>query len=171
MLDRGYLADPAGVELVRGAAEALGTLRALGARLVLVSNQSGIARGLIRREQHVRVDERLCELLAVDGVTLDARYYCEHGPDDGCACRKPRPGMLRSAAREHDLDLAASLMVGDRDTDVAAGRAAGVRRRCSHRAGTQTSSLRIGPHFFPRLHGGCHDPRHASRRRAHRLVS
>lgn len=125
MEDRGYLADPDGVRLLPGAAPALRALRAGGALLVVVSNQSGLARGLIRRGQHERVDTRFHELLAADGVELDACYYCEHGPDEGCECRKPRPGMLRAAARAHDLDLAASLIVGDKPSDVAAGRSAG----------------------------------------------
>ena len=125
MEDRGYLADPVGVRLLAGAAEALRSLRKSGALLVLVSNQSGIARGLIRHEQHERVHERFRELLAAEGVVLDGCYYCEHGPDEGCGCRKPRPGMLHAAAREHGIDLAASIMVGDKASDVAAGRAAG----------------------------------------------
>jgi D-glycero-D-manno-heptose 1,7-bisphosphate phosphatase len=125
MIDRGYLADPSGVELVPGAAHALGVLRARGALLVLVSNQSGVARGLIRPDEHERVHARFCELLAGEGVTLDGAYYCQHGPDDGCACRKPRPGMLEAAARERGIDLGASFMVGDKPSDVVAGRAAG----------------------------------------------
>lgn len=127
MLDRGYLGDPAGVELVPGAAFALRLLRDRGALLVLVSNQSGIARGLIARAQHERVHARFSEVLAGEGVALDAFYYCEHGPDDGCACRKPRPGMLRAAARDHGIDLASSWMVGDKPSDVEAGRAAGCK--------------------------------------------
>jgi D-glycero-D-manno-heptose 1,7-bisphosphate phosphatase len=123
--DRGYLADPSGVELVDGAAPALRSLHDGGVLLVLVSNQSGIARGLIRREDHARVHARLEQVLSAEGVVLDAYYYCEHGPDDDCECRKPRPGMLRTAAREHGIDLAASFMVGDKRSDVAAGHAAG----------------------------------------------
>jgi len=90
-----------------------------------VSNQSGIARGLIRRDQHDAVHARFCELLVAEGVALDAYYYCEHGVEEGCDCRKPRPGMLRSAAREHDIDLATSMMIGDKEADMVAGRAAG----------------------------------------------
>jgi D-glycero-D-manno-heptose 1,7-bisphosphate phosphatase len=125
MIDRGYLADPAGVELVPGATHALSALRELGALLVLVSNQSGLARGMVKRDEHARVHARFCELLALEGVVLDGAYYCEHGPDDGCECRKPRDGLLRTAARMLDVDLARSVMVGDKGSDVAAGRAAG----------------------------------------------
>ena len=125
MHDRGYLADPSGVELLPDAANAIVALRERGALLVLVSNQSGIARGLIGPEQHARVHERFVTLLAECGAPLDASYYCEHGPDDGCDCRKPRAGMLHAAARDHGIDLTASFMVGDKASDVAAGRAAG----------------------------------------------
>jgi D-glycero-D-manno-heptose 1,7-bisphosphate phosphatase len=69
----------------------------------------------------------MTELLAAEGVRLHASYYCEHGPDDACECRKPRPGMLVRAAREHGIDLGASVMIGDKPSDVDAGRAAGVR--------------------------------------------
>lgn len=125
--DRGYLADPTGVRLVEGAARALARLRGGGWLLVVVSNQSGLARGLIRPDQHERVHARFVEALAAEGASLDASYYCLHGPADGCACRKPAPGMLREAARAHDIDLTASLMVGDKASDVEAGRAAGCR--------------------------------------------
>ncbi len=125
MHDRGYLADPNGVELLPGATDALRALRRCVDLFVLVGNQSGIARGMIRPEQHAAVHARFCELLAAEGVVFDAYYYCVHGPDDGCDCRKPRPGMLRTAAREHDIDLAASMMIGDKESDMAAGRTAG----------------------------------------------
>jgi D-glycero-D-manno-heptose 1,7-bisphosphate phosphatase len=124
--DDGYLADASRVRLLPGAADAL---RALAAErsLVVVSNQSGIARGLIRPAELAAVHARMVEVLAAEGITLAATYYCEHGPDDGCSCRKPLPGMLQTAAREHALDLSRSIMIGDKPSDVAAGVAAGCR--------------------------------------------
>jgi D-glycero-D-manno-heptose 1,7-bisphosphate phosphatase len=127
VLDRGYARDPAEVALVEGAAEGLQQLRAQGLRLVLVSNQSGVGRGLIAPAELDAVHARMVGLLAQAGVRLDGAYYCLHAPWDGCECRKPAPGLLLRAARELDLDLAGSLMVGDRDTDVRAGEAAGCR--------------------------------------------
>jgi histidinol-phosphate phosphatase family protein len=123
--DAGFPRDPAAVEPLPGAAAALARLRAIGWALVIVSNQSGVARGLIRPEEALAVQERVAELFAREGVVFDGAYFCFHGPDDGCACRKPRPGMVERAARELDLDLRRSILIGDRASDVAAGRAAG----------------------------------------------
>jgi D-glycero-D-manno-heptose 1,7-bisphosphate phosphatase len=127
IVDRGYLADPDGVTLLPGAIDAMKALRAQGYALVVVSNQSGIARGLIREEEHAKVAARVVEVCAREGAPIDAAYYCPHGPDDGCSCRKPAPGMLLDAAREHGIDLTASLIVGDKASDLEAGRAAGCK--------------------------------------------
>jgi D-glycero-D-manno-heptose 1,7-bisphosphate phosphatase len=123
--DEGYLADASRIRFVPGAIAALRTFRERGMMLVVVSNQSGIPRGLITAEQHAQVDAQFQALLASEGVPLDATYYCKHLPEDGCACRKPLPGMLEHAAREHDIELSRSLMIGDKLSDVAAGHAAG----------------------------------------------
>lgn len=125
IVDGGYLADPAGVQLLPGAVDALRLLRDRGFSLVVISNQSGLARGLIRPDQHDAVNRRFVEVLAEQAIALDAVYYCPHGPSDGCECRKPLPGMLFRAAREHEIDLARSFMIGDKASDVDAGRAAG----------------------------------------------
>lgn len=125
IVDEGYLADASLVRFVPGALDALRAFRDDGMMLVVVSNQSGIPRGLITPAQHAEVDARVKALLAAEGVPLDAAYYCAHLPSDGCACRKPRPGMIEQAAREHGIDPASSWMVGDKLSDVAAGRAAG----------------------------------------------
>lgn len=123
--DPGYLSDPAGVRLVPGAADALRELGDRGFRLVVISNQSGIARRLITEEQAAAVHERFVAELAGRGVCLDDVRYCPHAPDAGCACRKPLPGLLVDAADELGLDLARSFMVGDKPSDVEAGRRAG----------------------------------------------
>ena len=125
--DPGYLSDPSGVRLLPGAAEALLALRAAGYRLVLVSNQSGIGRGYFTREQAEAVHRRVIERLAREGVVLDDARYCPHAPEEGCQCRKPRPGLLLAAASELGLDLEASFMVGNSPVDMAAGRNAGCR--------------------------------------------
>jgi len=125
IVDENYLADASKIRFMPGALDAMRTFRDRGMMLVVVSNQSGVARGLITPEQLDEVDTRFRALCAAEGVPLDAVYYCVHGPDDGCACRKPRPGMLEQAAREHGIDMAGSFMIGDKVSDVEAGRAAG----------------------------------------------
>jgi D-glycero-D-manno-heptose 1,7-bisphosphate phosphatase len=118
--DAHYLADPDKVELIPGAADAIRRLREAGLALVLVTNQSGIARGLYTEAQYHAVAKRVDQLLRDAGAPLDATYYCPHHPDHGgpCDCRKPGTGLYRRAAREHGLDPAASYYVGDKLTDV-----------------------------------------------------
>jgi D-glycero-D-manno-heptose 1,7-bisphosphate phosphatase len=125
--DVGYIADPEEVVFLDGAIEALRTLRELGLALVVVSNQSGIARGLISEQEAGAVHRRFLALLEKEGIGLDAVRYCRHGPDANCSCRKPLPGLLLDAARDLGLDLGHSVMVGDKPDDVEAGRRAGCR--------------------------------------------
>lgn len=132
--DPGYLNHPDQVRLLDGAAEALKELEQLGYKIVVVSNQSAVARGIVSEEMLARIHERLKELLALKGAALDGIYYCPYHPDGvipdytkDSDWRKPRPGMLRAAAAEMDLDLTRSWMVGDQPSDVGAGRAAGCR--------------------------------------------
>ena len=123
--DKHYLNDPEAVELLDGAVDALRGFRERGHLLVLVSNQSGVARGLISKSELAAVHARLERELLRHALRFDGAYYCEHGPDDGCTCRKPAPGMLRSAAEDLGVDLGGSLMIGDKAIDVRAGRDAG----------------------------------------------
>jgi histidinol-phosphate phosphatase family protein len=118
MVNCPYLSDPSRVALFAGAVEGLRRFREAGWRLIVVSNQSGLARGYFTREQLSAVTDRLAELLAAGGVVLDAIYYCPHGPDDGCDCRKPRLGMIEAACRDFAIDLAKSWMVGDKAADL-----------------------------------------------------
>lgn len=125
--DRGYLADPDGVELLPGTVEALALLRNKNLALVVITNQSGIGRGLFSLNAMLAVNKRLANLLREHTITFDALYYCPHAPAEGCECRKPSPGMLHRAAHDLGLDLQQSFMVGDKLDDVIAGKAAGCR--------------------------------------------
>lgn len=118
--DRHYLADPAGVELFAGAAEAVARLNRAGFFVALVTNQSGIDRGYFTEAQYQAIHRRLVDVLAAGGARLDADYHCPLAPDapDPDAMRKPGAGMFLRAAREHGLDLARSWLVGDRLRDV-----------------------------------------------------
>ena len=123
--DRHFLADPAGVALVPGAIEALRLLKDAGYLLIVVSNQSGVGRGYFSHDTVAVVQQRVEAVLAEEGIALDAFKYCPHAPDDGCACRKPKAGMILEAASEFDVDLDASATIGDRVRDAQAGVAAG----------------------------------------------
>lgn len=125
--DLGYLRDPAGVELLPGVAAALADAAARGFALVVVSNQSGVGRGIVSRDQFAAVDRRFRSAFAESGVTLDGVFYCLHAPDDGCACRKPKTGLIEEAVRTLALDPRRSYFLGDKPSDIAAGRAAGCR--------------------------------------------
>lgn len=118
--ERAYLADPAGVALVPGALDALVDLQRAGFVLVVVTNQSGVARGLYTADDYHAVAERVTEVLESGGVHVDRTEYCMHHPavTGPCACRKPGTGMHRSAAAALGIDLVASYYVGDKVTDV-----------------------------------------------------
>ena len=127
VVDRNYLADPAMVELVPGAAPAMARARAAGFLLIGMSNQSGLGRGFFGPAELRAVMKRLDELLEEQGAEFDAFYYCPHAPDEGCGCRKPAPGLMEEARARFAWDVRCSWMVGDKAGDVAFGRNAGLR--------------------------------------------
>jgi D-glycero-D-manno-heptose 1,7-bisphosphate phosphatase len=124
--ERNFLYDPKSIELIPGAIEAIKNLRD-DFKTVVVSNQSGIARGFFSEEDLIRFQGSLDKLLKASGAIISGWYYCPHGPDDGCECRKPLPGMILSAAEEMHIDLTESWMVGDKSSDIGAGKAAGLK--------------------------------------------
>jgi histidinol-phosphate phosphatase family protein len=118
-----YNGDPARVEPMPGAREALDRLRAAGIAVGVVSNQSGVGRGLVTTEQVEAVNRRVDDLLG----PLEPWALCPHGPDDGCTCRKPEPGLIRRAAEALGVEPESCAVVGDIGSDVEAARAAGAR--------------------------------------------
>lgn len=130
--DVGYLRDIERLRLIPGSAEAILRANRAGFQTVVVTNQSGVARGYFDEAFVHDTHERIRELLAEEGARLDGVYFCPHHPEIGefpyrtrCACRKPRPGMLLRARDEMGIDLRSSYMIGDSLRDVEAGRAAG----------------------------------------------
>lgn len=123
--ERDYLSRPDQVVLIPGAGAALRELQRLGFGLVVITNQSGLARGFFDAEQLRRIHMRLEHLLAEEGVRLDGFYVCPHKPDDDCACRKPKLGLLHKAASELGFHLQDSIVIGDKPCDIDMGRFAG----------------------------------------------
>jgi len=144
-------ADP-DVEPLPEAIEAVKKLRAAGFLVVVITNQSGVARGYFTEEELSAMHEALRARFAEAGAPIDAVYYCPHLPDAErpeyameCDCRKPQPGLLLRAARDHDIDLAGSYVVGDSERDIQAGQAAGCRGTALIRPGQQAPlSLDVG---------------------------
>jgi D-glycero-D-manno-heptose 1,7-bisphosphate phosphatase len=122
-----HLSDPAQLEVLPGAAEGLRRLCEASCPLVVVSNQSPIGRGWSDEARLLEINGRLAEMLAAEGVSIAAWYWCPHTPDAGCTCRKPAPGLILRARDELGVILEGSWIVGDRLSDMQAGREAGAR--------------------------------------------
>jgi D-glycero-D-manno-heptose 1,7-bisphosphate phosphatase len=134
-VDHGYISRPEQFEVIDGVFDALRHAQALGYVLVVVTNQSGIARGYFTAAHYRALEDHMRTVFSAEGITFAGIYHCPHHPEGSvaalavaCDCRKPGPGMILQAAREHDIDLDASIMVGDKQSDIAAARAAGIGR-------------------------------------------
>ena len=149
--ERAFVYRPQDFVLIPGAIEALRLLQTAGYRLVVVTNQSGIARGLYTEADYLALSAHMRRSLQASGIHLDAIEHCPHLPDAPvsgyrleCDCRKPKPGMLLRAIRSLDIDPQTSFLVGDRLSDVEAGRAAGLARCFLVRTGCELSREAIG---------------------------
>jgi len=114
-------------EILPTVSQAIRLLNQHGFKVIVVTNQSGIARGYFTDEALFHIHQYMKDELARYGAHVDAIYYCPHHPDDGCQCRKPKPALLLSAAKELGIDLSRSYTVGDGEMDIKAGRAASCR--------------------------------------------
>lgn len=133
--EKNFLSSPDGVVLIKGAVEAIRQLAEAGFLIIVVTNQSGIARGMFTRSEAEAVNRRVLELLNQEGAHVDAVYYCPHHPEGTvaryavhCQCRKPEPGMGLRAAAEYGIDLTHSYMIGDKPIDIAFGRNCGMKK-------------------------------------------
>ena len=124
--DAHYLSDPARLKLIDGAADAIARINATLVPVIVVTNQSGIGRGMFSMQAYAQVEQQLDELLANQGARIDATYVCPHAPDEGCDCRKPGRLLFQKAAEDNkDVILSRALYVGDRRRDIEPGLAFG----------------------------------------------
>ena len=124
-VERHHLASVEGMQLLPGAAEGIRLLNGLGVPVVVISNQPVVGRGLCTPETLGAINRRMVELLAAAGAVVDGIYVCTHLPEDHCACRKPKTGLMEDAARALATSPAGSFMVGDKCSDVQAGLSSG----------------------------------------------
>jgi histidinol-phosphate phosphatase family protein len=124
-----YVTRPGQLRLYAAAAPALRLMAAKGFRLVVLTNQSGVARGYMTMAQARAINLKLLRDLRAMGAAIDAVYFCPHAPGEGCACRKPKPGLIREATKDCPADMARSFMAGDKKSDLGLARQAGIKGR------------------------------------------
>jgi len=132
--DSGYISTPEQIKFIPGSIEAIKLLNEAKYKVIVITNQSGVARGLFSEDMLQTIDKTLHKKILNGGAHLDGLYYCPHHPEHGvypyrreCDCRKPQAGLIKKAAKEHHSDLAQSYMIGDHSCDIGAGSAAGVK--------------------------------------------
>jgi histidinol-phosphate phosphatase family protein len=125
--DVGYPKDPEQIQLLPGVIEALNSLKKHRFKLIIVSNQSGIGRGILTLNEVEQINRHVVSILGKNGISIDATYYCPHAPEERCSCRKPSPEMLLRAAKDLNLDLGRSFLIGDKLSDIEAGKRAGCK--------------------------------------------
>lgn len=125
--DKGFISEPDDVVLVDGAPEAIKKMSSMGLKIVVITNQSGIGRGLFTVLDYDKVMQRMRDLFAEKGAFFDGEYYCPHAPREGCDCRKPLPGLALRAAKDLDIELSRSFVIGDKRSDMGLARAIGAK--------------------------------------------
>jgi D-glycero-D-manno-heptose 1,7-bisphosphate phosphatase len=122
-----YICNWSEMELLPGAIDAIAHLNSVGFRVFVVSNQRGVARGMVQESDLQEIHRRLLKTVSQGGGEISGIYYCPHDYSNKCKCRKPSPGMLLQAVREHDLVVDGCWMIGDSESDIEAGRRVGCR--------------------------------------------
>jgi D-glycero-D-manno-heptose 1,7-bisphosphate phosphatase len=132
--DVGYLNTPLQLQFIPGSIEAIKKLNEAGYKVVVITNQAGVAKGLITEDMLQTIDKTLHKWLLNGDAHLDGLYYCPHHPEHGvypykqaCECRKPHPGLIRKAEKDLNIDLSQSFMIGDKASDIEAGKRAGTK--------------------------------------------
>jgi len=125
--ERNYLSKPEEVEILPGAVEAIHKISSLGMKKVILTNQSGIGRGLLTVSDYNKVMQKMRDLFAQKGAFFDGEYYCPHAPWEGCDCRKPKFGLALRAVKDLDIELLRSFVIGDKRSDIELARAIGAK--------------------------------------------
>ena len=124
---RGYVYKIKDLRIIPGAINGLKILQDTGYKLIIITNQSGIASGYYTKKDYFNLRKELCKILKEHNIIIDAEYFCPHHPDDDCGCRKPQIGMLEKAAKDFHLNLNQCWMIGDKPSDILAGKNAGCK--------------------------------------------
>lgn len=122
-----YVTKPEEFFLLDGVLEALKKLNKSGYKMIIITNQGGIGKGLYSEKDVEEIHKKMYGLLGIEGIKIDGIYYCPHHPKESCDCRKPRLGMVIKAIKEHNIDPKKSFFIGDKTSDVKAGKDAGCR--------------------------------------------
>lgn len=146
--DTHYPKDPDQVRFVPGAPEALRALASRGYVLFVISNQSGVGRGLISKSQFEAVHERFCELLNSEQISIKEFSYCFHKPEDLCECRKPATKLIKKLSEAHEIDLSGSFIIGDKWSDILLGQRVGVKGVLLENKGLGSMPPELNPQDF-----------------------
>lgn len=139
--DAGYTHTIEAFEFLEGVTGALIKLQKLGFKIIIVTNQSGIGRGLYSEDDYQQLTSWYKGKLMESGITVTDVLHCPHKPSDNCECRKPEPGLFLQADKKHSIDFQSSLMIGDRETDIEAAKRAGIKRQYQIRSNTNNALL------------------------------
>jgi len=126
-VNSGYISNPDQFKMYPNVAKGIKLLYNEGFKIIIITNQSGIARGYFSKEKLEEIHDKMKKGLSEENVEIDAIYYCPHHPDENCKCRKPKPGLLEQAIKDFDIDVNNSFFIGDRMLDVEAGKKVGCR--------------------------------------------
>ena len=127
-IDGYYISSIEQIELIENIFPAILMLQNEGYLIIIVTNQAGINKGILSNEQVDEINQHIIQLLKKQGINISAVYVCPHKPEEQCKCRKPQPGLLLKAAKEHNIDLENSIIIGDTDKDTEAGLNAGLKK-------------------------------------------
>jgi D-glycero-D-manno-heptose 1,7-bisphosphate phosphatase len=122
IVEKDYLADPDGVQIIHGAAQGIRRMLEVGLGVIIVTNQSGVGRGYFDENTVDEIHQRMQKLLLIEDIKIDGIFYCPHTPEDNCSCRKPKTGLIKQAAKELNFKPSECFVIGDKACDVSLGK-------------------------------------------------